>query len=134
MRRILLALLFAKLAPAQWPAPKSAMEAYDFVQDRRSEAGKLWEKKDPIGIDMLLATLPYLDGPLVRDLSAGNRYLAARRLNIEIDLAQAYALQGNKAKSFEYLRKVVADAPIPSLADFLGLEKAFDSLRDDPER
>jgi carboxyl-terminal processing protease len=109
------------------------MAAYDFVQDRRSEAGKLWEKKDPAGIDMLLATLPYLDAPLVRDLSEGNRYLAARRLNIELDLAQAYALQGDKAKSLEYLRKVVAEAPIPSLADFLGHEKAFDWLRDDPE-
>jgi hypothetical protein len=85
------------------------------------------------GIDMLLATLPYLDQPLVSDLSAGNRYLAARRLNIEIDLAQAYALQGNKAKAFEYLRKVVAEAQAPSLADFLGREKAFDSIRDDPK-
>ena len=82
---------------------------------------------------MLLATLPYLDQPLVCDLSTGNRYLAARRLNIEIDLAQAYALQGNKAKAFEYLRRVVAEAPIPSLADFLGREKGFDSIRDDPE-
>ena len=133
MNRIPPLLLFATLAAAQWPAPKSAMEAYDFVQDRRSAAGKLWEKKDPAGIDMLLATLPYLDQPLVRDLSAGNRYLAARRLNIEIDLAQAYALEGDKAKAFEYLRKVAAEAPIPSLADFLGREKAFDSIRDDAE-
>jgi hypothetical protein len=90
-------------------------------------------EEDPAGIDMLLAMVPYLDQPLGRDLSARNRYLAARRLNIEIDLAQAYALQGNKAKAFEYLRKVVAEAPIPSLADFLGRQKAFDSIRDDPE-
>ncbi len=64
---------------------------------------------------MLLATLPYLDQPLVRDLSVGNQYLAARRL---LDLVQAYALQGDKAKSLERLRMIVAEAPIPSLADF----------------
>jgi hypothetical protein len=133
MKWILPVLLFAALAAGQWPTPKNAMEAYDFVQDRRSEAEKLWEKKDPAGIDMLLATLPYLDAPLVRDLSAGNRYLAARRLNIELDLAQAYALRGDKAKSLDFLRKIVAEAPIPSLADFLVGEKAFDSLRVDPE-
>ena len=133
MNRILPLLLFASLATAQWPTPKTAMEAYDFVQDRRSAAEKLWEKEDPAGIAMLLATLPYLDQPLVRDLSAGNRYLAARRLNIDIDLAQAHALQGNKGKAFEYLRKVVAEAPIPSLADYFARDKAFDSLNADPE-
>jgi carboxyl-terminal processing protease len=133
MKWILLLLLFTRLATAQWPTPKTAMEAYDFVQDRRSTAEKLWEKKDTAGIEMLLVTLPYLDQPLVRDLSAGNRYLAARRLNIDIDLVQAYTLQGNKGKAFEYLRKVVAEAPIPSLADYFGSDKAFDSLRDEPE-
>lgn len=43
MNRILTLLLFATLAPAQWPAPKNAIEAYDFVQERRSAAEKLWE-------------------------------------------------------------------------------------------
>jgi carboxyl-terminal processing protease len=82
---------------------------------------------------MLLATVQYLDQPLVRDLSSGNRYLAARRLNIHIDPAQAYALQCKKAAAFEYLRKVAAEAPVPSLADFVGHQKAFESVRDDPE-
>jgi carboxyl-terminal processing protease len=121
------------LTRVQWPTPKTAMEAYDFVQARRSQAEELWQKKDSTGIEMLLATLPYLDQRLVRDLAAGNRYLAARQLNIEIDLAQAYAIQGDKAKAFECLRKVAAEDPNPSLADFLGGEKAFDSVRNDPE-
>lgn len=109
------------------------MDAYDFVQDRRSAARQLWEKKDPAGIEMLKATLQYMDSPLVRDLSTGNRYLAARQFNIDVDLAEAYALQGNKAAVFEYLRKVVAYDPNPSLEKFLRGEKAFDSVRDDPE-
>jgi hypothetical protein len=112
MNRILPLLLFAPLAAAQWPTPKSAMEAYDFVQDRRSAAEKLWEKKDPAGIDMLLATAPYLDQPLVRDLAQGNKYLAARQLNIDMDLAQAYLLQGDKRKSLEYLRRVATETMV----------------------
>jgi hypothetical protein len=47
MKRILPFLLFAWVAAAQWPTPKSAIEAYDFVQGRQSEAGKLWEKRTP---------------------------------------------------------------------------------------
>jgi carboxyl-terminal processing protease len=133
MKQIVILLLFEAFAAAQWPSPKSAMDAYYFVQDRRSAAEKLWEKKDPAGIDMLQTTLAYLDMPLVRDLSSGNQYLAARRLNIDIDLAQAYALEGKKAAAFEYLRKVAAEAPSPSLADFLRRLDAFKSVRDDPE-
>jgi carboxyl-terminal processing protease len=133
MKQIPLLLLFTTLAAAQWQNPKSAMDAYDFVQERRSSAEKLWEKKDPAGIDMLQETLRYLDTPLVRDLSSGNRYLAARRLNIDIDLAQAYALEGKKATAFEYLRKVAAEAPVPSLTNFIRRLDAFASVRDDPE-
>src|SRR5215475_2190896 len=118
---------------AQWPKPKSAMDAYDFVQDRRSAAEKLWEKKDPAGIDMLLATLPYLDQPLVRDLAAGNRRLASRRLNIDMDLAQAYLLQGDKQKSLEYLRRVATEANGLPLANYYEHKDVFEPLRDDPE-
>ena len=36
-------LLTAVSRYGQWPSPKSAMDAYDFVQGRRDEARKLWE-------------------------------------------------------------------------------------------
>jgi hypothetical protein len=58
------------------------MEAYDFMQQRRVEAGKLWEQGDPRGIQILNETLPFLEQPQIRDLAAGNRYLAARRINV----------------------------------------------------
>src|SRR5712664_3642356 len=78
----------------QWPSPKTAMEAHDFVQQRRAEARKRWQQGDLRGIKILNETLPFLDQPLIRDLAAGNRYLAARRVNIYLDLSEAYAIQG----------------------------------------
>jgi carboxyl-terminal processing protease len=129
----LLVLFSATLLSAQWPVPKTAMDAYDFVQARRSEAEKLWMQKDPAGIDLLLKTLPYLDQPLVRDLSDGNRYLAARRLNIYTDLAEAYVLQGRTADALVYLRKAAGEPSSRGLADYFEHIKTFDVLRDNPE-
>ncbi|MBX9603885.1 MAG: hypothetical protein K2X35_22955 [Bryobacteraceae bacterium] len=136
---VALVILAARMVSAQdiagqWPLPKSAREAYDFVQARQAAAEKLWEKKDRTGIDMLLATLSYLDLPLLRDLAAGDRNLAARRLNIEMELAQAYLLQGEKQKSLDYLRKTVA-AEIYSLelAEFYERNAHLAPLRNDPE-
>lgn len=133
MKLIVLILLSVTLAPAQWPVPKSGQEAYDFLQARRSEARKLFSQKDAAGIDLLIQTLPYLDQPLVRDLALGNLYLAARRLNIYTDLAEAYAIQGQTDKSLEYLRKALAEAPVPAIADYCEHAKAFDVLRDNAE-
>jgi carboxyl-terminal processing protease len=118
---------------AQWPTPQTAMQAYDFIQDRRVEAETLWNAKDPAGIDLLLKVLPYLDLPLIKDLSAGNPYLATRRLNIYMDLAQAYVLQGKTTESLAYLRKVAANASPGGVADYYDHLKAFDVLRDNPE-
>lgn len=36
------------LVAAQWPTPKTPMEAYDFVQAQRQAAGKLWAAKEPM--------------------------------------------------------------------------------------
>ncbi len=126
-------ILCAQDIVSQLPFPKTAMEAYDFVQARRVAAEKLWEKKDHTGIDLLLATLQYLDQPLVRDLAAGNRELATRRINIDMDLAQAYLLQGETQKSLEYLRRVAAEANGLSLADYYERNDVFAPLRNDPE-
>ncbi len=45
------------------------MDAYDFVQDRRDEARKLWEKGDSRGIELLQETLRYLQQPLWSPIS-----------------------------------------------------------------
>ena len=82
---------------------------------------------------MLNGMLPYLDQPLIRDLAAGNPSLAARRLNIYLDLAEAYALQGNRRESLDYLRKVLAASPNPEIAKFIERQESFGAMREDPE-
>jgi len=71
------------------------MDAYNFVQERRGEAEKLWKRGDPKGLAVLKDTLAYLQQPLVLDLADGNPYLVARKVNIDLDFAGAYAIQGN---------------------------------------
>lgn len=129
----LTALLFCIVTNAQWPAPSTAMQAYDFVQEQRRVAGKLWGAKDPKGIAILNDMLAYLDQPLVRDLSTGNEYLAARRLNILIDLAQASALQGNRSMTLNYLRNVAKIWPGTGLDQMLANMTEFNDLRSSPE-
>ena len=117
---------------AQWPAPKSAMDAYEFVQARRSEAEKLWTQGDARGFAILNDALTYLEQPLVKDLAAGNRYLAARRSNIYYDFAEAYALQGKTREALEYLNKFANLFQDPSAAKGLEQNRHFDSIRGEP--
>src|SRR5438552_19169744 len=102
--RICCLALISNCCYAQWPQPKTAMDAYDFVQHRRDEAETLWKRGNALGIEMLEEILAYLQQPLVSDLAAGNPYLGARRINIDLDLAEAYAIEGNDAESLKYLR------------------------------
>ncbi len=118
---------------AQWPQPKTAMEAYDFVQHRRDEAEKLWKHGNSRGIEILNETLGYLQQPLVSDLASGNPDLEARRINIDLDLAEAYAIQGNDAESLKYLREVATLAPDPAIAQYIETQKSFDKLRAAPD-
>jgi carboxyl-terminal processing protease len=125
-------LLAAGSCSAQWPSPRSAMDAYDFVQGRRSEAEKLWTQSDARGFAILNDALAYLEQPLVKDLAAGNRYLAARRSNIYYDFAEAYALQGKTRESLEYLNKFADLRQDPSVVKGLEQNRHFDSLRSEP--
>ena len=125
-------LLTATSCYGQWPSPKSAAEAYDFVQARREEAEKLWTKGDERGFAILNDALAYLDQPLVRDLAAGRPSLASRRSNIYMDLGEAYAMQGKTREAMEYLNKFAGLFQHPSVAKGLEENHHFDSLRKEP--
>jgi hypothetical protein len=125
-------LLTAVSCYGQWPSPKSAMDAYEFVQGRRAEARKLWEAGDASGLAILNDALAYLDQPLVKDLAAGNRYLAARRSNIYYDFAEAYASQGKTREALENLKKFTDLFQDPSGAKMLEQNRHFDSVRGEP--
>src|SRR5438094_831065 len=117
---------------AQWPSPKSATDAYDFVQSRRAEAEKLWAAGDARGFAILNEALAYLEQPLVKDLAAGNRYLAARRSNIYYDFAEAYAIQGKTREALENLKKFADLFQDPSVVKMLEQNRHFDSVRGEP--
>ncbi len=125
-------LLTAVSCYGQWPSPKSALDAYEFVQGRRAEARKLWEAGDARGFTILNDALAYLDQPLVKDLAAGNRYLGARRSNIYYDFAEAYASQGKTREALENLRKFADLFQDPSGAKMLEQNRHFDSVRGEP--
>src|SRR6266550_3692354 len=132
MRRFWFVIVTTTISYGQWPSPKTAIEAYDFVQQRRTEAEKLWQNGDARGIDLLKNTLPYLEQPLVVDLAAGNRYLAARRANIYLDLAEAYAIQAKPDESLNYLAKVAEEMPDSAIAKLLEGQKSFEAVRREP--
>ena len=115
---------------AQWPEPKHAMDAYDFIQKQRSEAEKLWALKDPKGIGILEDAMRYLEQPLVRDLAAGNPYLAARRANLQADVAAAYAAGGEPERAVVILSKLL---PSEEWARHLETNKRYASLRGRPD-
>src|SRR4051794_7979899 len=130
--RLAVLLIAALSCHAQWPAPKSAMDAYEFVQGRRAEAEKLWSKGDAAGLSILEDALKYLDQPLVKDLAAGNVYLGARRSNIYLDYAEAYAIRGNIAESLRNLNRFADLYPSPGMVKIIEKEKHFDVVRADP--
>jgi C-terminal processing protease CtpA/Prc len=132
-RYICAALLFAVVAPAQWPVPKTAMEAYDYAQARRQEASKLVPAEMPKAIDILTDALAYLDQPLVRDLATGNKYLQARRLNILLDLAEVHTLRGNREEALSELRQAARLAPLPEVARYIESRPGFATLRSVPD-
>jgi carboxyl-terminal processing protease len=125
-------LLIAVCSYAQWPSPKSATDAYDFVQGRRGEAEKLWTKGDPSGVSILMDALAYLDQPLVRDLAAGNGDLTARRFFIYFELGEAYAIQGKTHQALEYLNRLATVIQNSAVARALEENHHFDSLRKEP--
>ena len=131
-KKFCVVLLTAVSCYGQWPAPKSAMDAYDFVQGRRNEAEKLWTQKDAQGLAILNDALAYLDQPLVKDLAAGNKYLAARRTNIYMDFAEAYAMQGKTREALDYLTKIAALIQEPAYANWMEQEKHLDAIRNEP--
>lgn len=42
-------------------------------------------------------------------------------------------MQGQATESLDYIRKVLAEKRLPDLADYFEHDKAFDSLRGNPE-
>src|SRR5579871_397416 len=111
------------------PKPETAAEAYDYVQQKRGEAGRLWSQKDPQGIRILEDVLRYLQSPTVQDFANGNLYLNARTPDVCFDLACAHALLGHKAEAIHYLQAMVDSGAASGVLQFIEREPAFADLR-----
>lgn len=81
---------------------------YDQVQRMRADAGRLFERKATSqtlhkAIDLLDGALAELDRPESEELANGSVYLRFRRLDVELDIAQAFALLGEKKTALDHL-------------------------------
>jgi carboxyl-terminal processing protease len=113
--------------------PLNANDAYEYLEQKISEAELLWRKGDAQGIKLLNELLPYLDQTIVRDLAAGNFKLYSERAGIYLSLAEAHAIQGRQRESIDYLEKTATLMESPTIASYLEKNKSFDSIRQTAE-
>ncbi|MBI5729830.1 MAG: hypothetical protein HY963_01715 [Ignavibacteriales bacterium] len=118
--------------------PKTAMEAYNYAQNKRSAAQKLFNlepfSSDSIkkGITILENTIKYLDQPLVVEFANDNRFLRHRKFDVYYDLSIGNALLKNKNESILYLKKMCEeDASAASRASLIQKDSTFDFLRNE---
>ena len=126
-------LLAATGCYAEWPSPKSAADAQQFVEGLQAEAQKYWTRGDGRGLELLKEVLAYLDQPLVKDLAAGNRLLSERRAYVYYESAEAYAIQGKKPEALDSLKKFAAVFPAGQVERALEGNVYFGALRGELE-
>lgn len=116
-----------------------AMQYYDQIQQMRDDANKLVDEKHPdpahlqAAIDILHKALAILDEPLVEGLGDGNVHLSSRRSDTLFQLAEFYALQGNKEAAMDALEASNEEVWIPSFSSsYLRQDESLASLRNEP--
>jgi C-terminal processing protease CtpA/Prc len=117
---------------AAWPPPKSAMDAYEFVEGRRTEARNFRTQGDTRGIEILKDALTYLDQPLLKDLARGNTYLDQRRAYLYYDIAEAYAAEGKTREAIDSLKRFAALFPASYAERWFEGNGYFVKLRTEP--
>jgi carboxyl-terminal processing protease len=132
MNRLALGAILASASIAVGQVKTDSMAVYDEVQQRRTEAERLWRQKDDRGIGILKQLLQELETPLDRDLAQGNPYLFSRTANIHYDLAVAYATRGNLDAALSELEEVLASGGSGAYKEGIEKEAAFGPLRSLP--
>src|SRR5215472_2669356 len=126
------ALLFVLSGTLTAQEPLSAQNAFDYVQQQREAAEKLWKRKDKRGAEILNNLIDYLNQANVRELTSGFFYLRKSVTDVHYDLARSYALSGNKEQALRQLDEVVQEGSLGIDPVALAKEVAFDSLRTEP--
>ena len=125
------------LAVAQ-EKPLTAQQHYDHIQGIRHSLGEAIRGKAPArdetatAVDKLKGLLEYMDRQDVRELATGNIFLYARRHDVLLDLAGAYARLGETEKALDALEGAQALFVVPGVSQMIAAKSEYSSLRDEP--
>ncbi|MBD0257616.1 MAG: hypothetical protein ICV83_18035 [Cytophagales bacterium] len=115
-----------------------ANDAYQYVQEKRQAAGKLWEPETASdadirqGIALLRECLTYLDSSLVSDLAQGDASLRGRWHDVYYDLAIAHARLQDKPGTIAYLERMFDAGSSSGVIAWLERRKPLDFIRQEP--
>ncbi len=115
-----------------------AQQAYDSSQHLRSIAMKKWggdraTKSDIAeGIRILHNSLDFLQNDYISELGNGNIYLEARKKDVYVDIAKAYAIEGENDSAICYLEKMFNDGSYSWSLSFYLSDSALKNLQSDP--
>jgi carboxyl-terminal processing protease len=90
----------------------NSQQAYDSAQHLRSRAIKKWGKDSATrsditeGIHILDSTLAFLYSDHISELGKGNINLDAKKNDVFVDIAKAYAIEGENDSAIRYLEKM----------------------------
>ncbi|HVS92419.1 MAG TPA: S41 family peptidase [Mucilaginibacter sp.] len=117
---------------------QEAMKYYDQIQNTRDKASDLWGKKNPTpeearqSLRMLRGAISLLDSVPVAELANGNIYLKARRHDLYMDVASAYAVQNKKDSAIYWLYQMFDQGSYSGMVSYLEKDSSFMNLRGDP--
>lgn len=115
-----------------------AQQAYDSLQHLRSMAIKKWggdgaTKSDIAeGIRILHNSLDFLQNDYISELGNGNIYLEARKKDVYVDIAKAYAIERENDSAICYLEKMFNDGSYSWSLSFYLSDSALKNLQSDP--
>ncbi|MCE2990826.1 MAG: S41 family peptidase [Nitrosomonadaceae bacterium] len=128
-------------AHATQEVPTDAASAYRIVENMRNEAlaplrkGEVNDAEFAAAMKKIDGVLQYLQTPLIRDLSNGDKFLRARRFNTLLEISRYYVQRGGAAnidKALTHLETAFGEITAPPLKRMLTSEPAFAPLQNEP--
>lgn len=128
------------MVAAQAAEPETpGLKAYDAIQALRNQGNELVgnDRHDPAAIRRAIGyfddAIRMLDQPDIEELGNGNIYLKYRRSDVEMDLAQAYAMLGDNDTAMNHLEAAARFHSIAmSIADLVKVRPGLAALQSDP--
>ncbi|WP_187293847.1 S41 family peptidase [Gloeobacter kilaueensis] len=109
--------------------PSSAMDAYQYVQTRRDEALKLFEKQPEKGLAIEMELLQFLSDPKIVTLGQGFPYLSWKKSDLYYDIALGYLALDQKDKALAALQRMHEELLLNSSSKLLLDNKDLENLQ-----